>query len=225
MREVVGTWEEHQAQDHSAPKPRRTQEERTAQTRLLLIDAAIAAIGEWGYAGASTTLIAQKAGVSRGAMLHHFATRAVLMADVVRHVFDHEMAEYEDIRIRTGLGNHLYDWPRLLWTVLSRPSGIAVLEILQATRSDAELAEMVVPMQEAVEQSALKVMRGAFGGDEAQALAIMRLMVWSVRGFSIAERYLPHRAETDEAIALLGRLLQQAAPGGRIAELEPLLET
>jgi hypothetical protein len=84
---------------------------------------------------------------------------------------------------------------------------------------------MVVPMQEAVEQSALKVMRGAFGGDEAQALAIMRLMVWSVRGLSIAERYLPHRAETDEAIALLGRLLQQAAPGGRIAELEPLLET
>lgn len=210
-------------QDQTIPKPRRTQEERTATTRMALIDATIAAIGEWGYAGASTTLIAQTAGVSRGAMLHHFATRAALMADVVRHVFDHEMAKYEDIRVRTGLGDHLYDWPRLLWAVLGRPSGMAVLEILQATRSDPELAALVVPMQETVERSALAVMRSAFGGDEAQALAIMRLMVWSVRGLSIAERYLPHRAETEDAIALLGRLLQQAAPGGRIAELAPLL--
>lgn len=206
------------------PKPRRTQEERTAQTRLALIDAAIAAIGEWGYAGASTTLIAERAGVSRGAMLHHFATRAALMADVVRHVFDREMAEYEEIRVRTGLGDNLYDWPQLLWTVLSRPSGMAVLEILQATRSDADLAALVVPMQEAVEQSALAVMRGAFGGDEALALSVMRLMVWTVRGLSIAERYLPHRAETEASIALLCRLLQQAAPGGRIPELRPLLD-
>jgi AcrR family transcriptional regulator len=212
-------------QDQAISNHRRTQEERTAKTRMALIDAAIAVIGERGYAGASTTLIAQRAAVSRGAMLHHFATRAVLMADVVRHVFDHEMAEYEDIRVRTGLGNHLYDWPRLLWAVLGRPSGMAVLEILQATRSDAELAALVVPMQEAVEQSALKVMRGAFGGDDAQALAVMRLMVWSVRGLSIAERYLPHRAETDQAIALLGRLLQHAAPSGHIGELEPLLQT
>jgi AcrR family transcriptional regulator len=211
-------------QDQTVPKPRRTQEERTAQTRLALIDAAIAAIGEWGYAGASTTLIAERAGVSRGAMLHHFATRAVLMADVVRHVFDHEMAEYEEIRVRTGLGDNLYDWPQLLWTVLSRPSGMAVLEILQATRSDADLATLVVPMQEAVEQSALTVMRGAFGGDEALALSVMRLMVWTVRGLSIAERYLPHRAETEASIALLCRLLQQAAPGGRIPELRPLLD-
>jgi AcrR family transcriptional regulator len=211
-------------QDQTVPKLRRTQEERTAQTRLALIDAAIAAIGEWGYAGASTTLIAERAGVSRGAMLHHFATRAVLMADVVRHVFDHEMAEYEEIRVRTGLGDNLYDWPQLLWTVLSRPSGMAVLEILQATRSDADLATLVVPMQEAVEQSALTVMRGAFGGDEALALSVMRLMVWTVRGLSIAERYLPHRAETEASIALLCRLLQQAAPGGRIPELRPLLD-
>lgn len=213
-----------QMQDASVPRTRRTQEQRTAQTRLALIDATIATIGAWGYAGASTTLIAQTAGVSRGAMLHHFATRAALMADVVRHVFDQEMAEYEVTRVRTGLGGHLYDWPRLLWTVLSRPSGMAVLEIVQATRSDAELAALVVPMQEAVEQSALAVMRGAFGGDEALALSVMRLMVWSVRGLSIADRYLPQRAETEAAIALLGRLLQQAAPGGQIPELRPLMD-
>lgn len=205
-------------------KPRRTQEERTSQTRLAVIEAAILAIGECGYAGASTTLIAAKAGVSRGAMLHHFATRAALMAEVVRHVFDHEMAEYEETRVRTGIGDRLYDWPKLLWTVLGRPSGMAVLEILQATRSDRELAELVIPMQEAVELSALHAVRGAFGGDETLALTVMRLMVWSIRGLSIAERYLPHRSETHDAVELLSGLLRQAAPDGMIEPLQAVMK-
>lgn len=210
--------------DQRGSRPRRTQEERTAQTRLALIEAAIAVIGECGYAGASTALIAKKAGVSRGAMVHHFATRAALMAEVVRHVFDDEMATYEEIRVRTGIGNQLYDWPKLLWTVLSRLSGMAVLEILQATRSDQELAALVVPMQEAVEQSALKAIRSAFGGDEKLALTVMRLMVWSVRGLSIAGRYLPHRAETQDAVELLGQLLRQAAPDGTVGPLQSSMD-
>lgn len=210
--------------DRTAPRVRRTQEERTTQTRLALIDAAIASIGEYGYAGASTTMIAQRAGVSRGAMLHHFATRAALMAQVVRHVFDNEMAEYEATRVRTGIGDNLFDWPTLLWSVLSRPPGMAVLEILQATRSDAELADLVVPMQEDVEKSALTVMRGAFGGDETLARTVMRLMVWSVRGLSIADRYLPHRAETADAITLLGALMRLAAPDGQMDKMRALTE-
>ncbi|RSU46629.1 TetR family transcriptional regulator [Sphingobium sp. WTD-1] len=210
--------------DRAAPGVRRTQEERTAQTRLALIEATIASIGDHGYTGASTTLIAQRAGVSRGAMLHHFATRAALMAQVVRHVFNSEMAEYEATRVRTGMGDNLFDWPSLLWSVLSRPPGMAVLEILQATRSDPELAELVVPMQEEVEHSALTVMRGAFGGDEALARTVMRLMVWSVRGLSIADRYLPHRAETEHAILLLGEMMRLAVPDGRMEKMRALIE-
>lgn len=210
--------------DQAAPRVRRTQEERTAQTRQALIEAAIASIGDHGYTGASTTLIAQRAGVSRGAMLHHFATRAALMAQVVRHVFNNEMAEYEATRVRTGMGDNLFDWPSLLWSVLSRPPGMAVLEILQATRSDPELAELVVPMQEEVEHSALTVMRGAFGGDEALARTVMRLMVWSVRGLSIADRYLPHRAETEDAILLLGEMMRLAVPDGRMEKMRALIE-
>lgn len=200
-------------------KPRRTQEERTAQTRLALIEAAIATIDDLGYTGAITAVISERAGVSRGAMLHHFGTRATLMAEVVRHVFEREMAEYEETRTTTGLGDHLDDWPKILWAVLNRPSGLAVLEILQATRSDADLEASVVPMQEEVEKSALLVMKVAFGGDEALARSVMRLMVWSVRGLSIAERYLPHRQENEAAIHLLSQLLKLAAPDGTMSQL------
>lgn len=200
-------------------KVRRTQEERTAQTRLALISGAIEVIHEVGYAAANTAMISQRAGVSRGAMLHHFGTRAALMAEVVRHVFENEMIEYERIRQTTGLGNRLGDWPKLLWQVLGRPSGLAVLEILQAARSDAELETVVVPMQEEVEARALKVMQSAFGGDTTLARTVMRLMVWSVRGLTLAERHLPHRDENGAAVDMLSRLLEMAAPEGNMDSL------
>lgn len=200
-------------------RQRPTQEERTARTRLALIEGAISVIDEKGYAGANTALISERAGVSRGALLHQFGTRAALMAEVVRHVFESEMAEYEKVRQATGLGDHLYDWPHQLWAVLSRPAGLAVLEILQATRSDPELAEFVVPMQAEVERSALVVMQRAFGGDEVLARTVMRLMVWSIRGLSIAERYLPYSEENRAAVQLLSQLLKAAVPDGKMADL------
>jgi AcrR family transcriptional regulator len=208
----------------TAQRPRRTQEERTAHTRLALIEASIAAIQQHGYGGATTAIIAQQAGVTRGALLHHFGTRARLMADVVRHVFEREMHEYESARRNTGLGDRLHDWPKLLWAVLGQPSGLAVLEILQATRSDAELAEVVVPMQEQVERAALASMRAAFGGDEGGALAVMRLMVWTARGMSIGDKFLPNREASDRAIDLLSDLLRHAAPSGTLTELDQALD-
>ncbi|KPH68161.1 MULTISPECIES: TetR/AcrR family transcriptional regulator [Novosphingobium] len=204
-------------------KVRRTQEERTAQTRLALLEAAIEVIHDVGYAAANTSMISERAGVSRGAMLHHFGTRAALMADVVRHVFDSEMVEYERIRQSTGLGNRLGDWPKVLWQVLGRPSGLAVLEILQAARSDAHLETLVVPMQEEVEARALQVMQGAFGGDMTLARTVMRLMVWSVRGLTIAERHLPVCEENVAAVEMLSRLLELAAPDGSMENLPAVL--
>lgn len=205
-------------------RPRRTQEERTAQTRSQLIEATISAIFELGYAGANTSIIAERAGVSRGAMLHHFRTRTALMAEVVRHVFETEMAQYEATRTTTGVGDHLFDWPGLLWDVLRQPAGIAVLEILQATRSEADLATDVVPMQEQVESAALEVMRKAFGGSEETARALMRLMVWTARGLSIAGRHLPDHPANEAAIALLAGLIRHAAPSGDIGELARMHE-
>ncbi|KPF81731.1 transcriptional regulator [alpha proteobacterium AAP38] len=203
---------------------RRTQEERSTQTRLALIEATIATISATGYGGATTALIAERAGVTRGPLLHHFGTRAALMAEVVRHVFEREMHEYEQARRDTGLGLNLHDWPKLLWAVLGKPSGLAVLEILQATSSDAELAAVVVPMQVEVERNALAAMQRAFGGNEESALAVMRLMVWAVRGLSIAEKFLPNRRASDGAIDCLSALLRHAAPGGNLVELADTLD-
>jgi AcrR family transcriptional regulator len=205
------------------PRIRRSQEERTAETREALIDATIATIHELGYAAASTTLIAERAGVSRGAILHHFGTRAALMAEVVEEVYRREMAYYE-VLVRDGqTGQYIYDWPKILLDVLNQPAGVAVLEILQASQSDVELHDTVRQKQADVENASLGAMREDLGGSVEAALTIKRLMVWTVRGLTIANRVMPQGIDTKAPIRLLGELLKIAAPHGRIDELEALM--
>ncbi len=198
-------------------RKRRTQAERTAETREALLDAAIRLLYRKGYSGTSTEAISEEAGVTRGALHHHFGTRAQLMADVIGIVYERERRAYEEIATDTGRGGHISDWPEMLWEVLSRPSGLAVLEILQASRSDPELAELVTPMQARVEQMSLEAIKQQFGsGDDAGVLAGIRLFVWAVRGLSIAQVLAPDPAEMRRSIDFLKRLIDGAISAGVI---------
>ncbi len=67
--------------------PRRTQAERSDDTRKRILDAAVALLGERGYAGLRTADVALAAGVSKGAQTHHFPSKDALVVAVVEHVF------------------------------------------------------------------------------------------------------------------------------------------
>lgn len=62
---------------------RQTQEQRRSQTRRALVSAARTLFAEQGYAGTSTPEIVAAAGVTRGALYHHFADKEALFAAVV----------------------------------------------------------------------------------------------------------------------------------------------
>ena len=66
---------------------RRTQAERSGETRRRILDAAVALLGERGYAGLRTGDVAIAAGVSKGAQTHHFPSKDELVVAVVEHVF------------------------------------------------------------------------------------------------------------------------------------------
>ena len=69
------------------------QEERSAETRRRLLDATVACLFERGYAGTTTTEIATRAGVSRGAQLHHFPKKDELVVGALEHVFELRLAD------------------------------------------------------------------------------------------------------------------------------------
>jgi AcrR family transcriptional regulator len=208
----------------SAPvaRPRRkTQGERTAETRAALFAAAVRCIDRLGYAGANNALIADDAGVSRGAITHHFTTRAAFMAEVVQWVFAQETAIFSKVLDQGDVGFRVSDWPQLLWDVFSRPSGVAVLEILVASRSDPELAALVRPMQEEVERTGAANFVQRIGARQANMAAI-RLVVWAIRGMTMGRTFMTDRKSMEDAVALLARLLEAAVPSGSFQDFAKL---
>ena len=73
----------------------RSRSERTADSRLLILDAAVACLVEDGYAGASTLAVQARAGVSRGRLLHHFPSRAELLVAAAGHLSTTLLAEVQ----------------------------------------------------------------------------------------------------------------------------------
>jgi AcrR family transcriptional regulator len=123
---------------------RRTQEERSATTRSKLLDATIECLYEVGYAGTTTTGIADRAGVSRGAQLHHFPTKAELVTNAVEYLFERRVQEFRAVfaKLPAGVdrGEAAID---LLWSMFSGPTFYAWLELVVAARTEPELRKTV----------------------------------------------------------------------------------
>jgi AcrR family transcriptional regulator len=127
------------------------QQSRSVATRARLVEAAAGALIDAGYAGASTAVVAERAGVSQGALFKHFATKADLLAASVEAL----LAGYvEDFR--AGVGRLATGAPHqrirpavaALWSIFRKPGMHAVFEIYVAARTDPALASRLGPILE-----------------------------------------------------------------------------
>jgi AcrR family transcriptional regulator len=132
--------------------PRRTQAERRAKTRAALLDATIECLIEDGYAGTTTTRIVERAGVSRGAQVHHFPTKGELVAEAVRHLAERRAAELsEEVRATPARGRHRFErMLDLLWRIHNGPLFAASVELWVAARSDEEVRRRLVEVEREV---------------------------------------------------------------------------
>ena len=118
-------------------------QERSAETRRLLLDATIEALVEVGYARASTTEVAARAGVSRGAQLHHFGTKVEMVTAAVAHLGRRRTEELE--RLLAG-ERSLERFIDLWWSMYDGELFAAWLELQVAARTDPELARSLRPV-------------------------------------------------------------------------------
>ena len=160
-----------------------------------------------GYNAATTAVIADEAGVSRGSIIYHFNTRAQLMSEVITFVYEKEQRHYQELAAQGVDLSQLEEWPEILWKVFSQPSGLAVIEVLQASRSDQELAALVIPTQKRVEEDSVNAMMRWFPGDIEATRATVRLFVWAVRGLAMSTVLTPNSAETERAVRLFRNLV------------------
>ena len=126
-------------------RARRTQAERSATMRTRLLDATVETLLEHGYAGTTTTEIARRAGVSRGAQLHHFPTKAELVLTAVEHLSERRREEFVRVVATLPEGTDRADAAiDQLWRIMSGATFYAWLELMVASRTDAELRASLV---------------------------------------------------------------------------------
>ncbi|MHB8329295.1 MAG: TetR/AcrR family transcriptional regulator [Acidimicrobiales bacterium] len=119
---------------------RRTQAERTATMRARLLDATVACLVDVGYAGTTTTEVARRAGVSRGAQVHHFPTKQALVLAAIEHVLERRRQEFRAAFVALAPDKRsLTTALDLLWSMYREPSFAAWLELGVAARTDDEL--------------------------------------------------------------------------------------
>ena len=122
-----------------------TQAERRASTQTRLLDAAIDTVAEVGYVRASTTEIAKRAGVSRGAQLHHFPTKAELVGAAIDHSQTRRMGEYEGLVAQVEPGRARVEAAiDALWALFQSKDCVAWVEVAVASRADAELRPLAL---------------------------------------------------------------------------------
>jgi len=131
-----------------AVKTRRTNQERSATTRAAILDATIEQLAEHGYGRTTTVEVAERAGVSRGALVHHFSTRFDLVLAALEHLCERRLEELEaGIARLSATEDRPSAFVDLMWSTFEGPLFTAQLELWMAARADPELFARLYPLE------------------------------------------------------------------------------
>ncbi len=127
---------------------RTPQQERSRATQARLLEATVDCLVERGWSGTTTTVVAARAGVSRGAQLHHYPTKAALVTAAVGHIAERRATELRREAEALPEGAERLDQViDLLAAAFTGPLFVAALELWVAARTDAELRAALLPLE------------------------------------------------------------------------------
>jgi AcrR family transcriptional regulator len=154
--------------------PTRTpQQERSRATQQRLLDATVDCLIEYGWSGTTTTVIAERAGLSRGAQLHHYPTKAALVLAAITHLTERRGADLRAEADAEQLGSaspadRVSGVVDLLAASFTGPLYHAALELWVAARTDPELRAAVVPLEAKVGRDMHHLAVSLLGADESR---------------------------------------------------------
>ena len=147
--------------------PRRKQEERSATARAKLISSAITLFCERGFSRTATADIASLAGLTRGAIQHHFASRQELVTSILLDVEARVIESFSAAAPKPNVG--IEERIDILIDGLSKVSQsqvyLAAMDIWFTSRSDPELSEVVVQSVSRYTDHFRKLWQNTFGDE------------------------------------------------------------
>jgi AcrR family transcriptional regulator len=181
------------------------QAQKSASTRNQIIEAAIRSFVELGYAQTTTTRIAEMAGLSRGAMLHHFPSKI----DIVRAAVDYLHAKRlkafrKSVHAIPPEADRVHLAVEAYWRQVTHPLFVAFFELTVAARTDPELRDILRPAQQSFDEEWYRTARELFpewsGRGKAFDLAL-RLSRYLLEGMAV--NALSHEIDEDDRELML----------------------
>jgi AcrR family transcriptional regulator len=164
------------------------QAERTRETKRKLMEATVVCLVERGWSGTTTTLVAERAGVSRGAQLHHFRTRGELVAAAVEHVGAESVQQLKDRAATAGKSTRAV--VELIADFYASPLFSAALELWVAARTDPELRDLVIGLQTRLGRETHRLALELLNADETKpgVREAVQVTLDLVRGLALANQ-------------------------------------
>ena len=183
---------------------RRTQAERSAITQRKIVDAAVECVADRGFGAATMTAVAERAGVTVGAIQHQFLDKDGLRVAVLEHGLERLASTLDSIEVNEmsteSRASALVD---TLWSGYQEPYFRAVIEVLRSMRETDPDADRVATYLDRVRQMSDETWRRLFGADRVgsdQLLAAQRLVFGTLNGLA-PERFLSGGAPGAAALA------------------------
>ncbi len=190
------------------PRKRRSNAERTAETKKKILNAAIDCIFDVGYEGTSIKLVADRAGVSKGATQHHFPTKSDLMISVADTCLKlHTKIRHDIFMSYTPGKERINHTAESSWKIINHPSYTALIEIMMATRNNKDLKKRFDPMINliALERDAgEKAFCNDFNVEPNDLVKILiRTHVTAMRGIAIGLMFNPDKKAFREEMDMM----------------------
>ena len=169
---------------------REPKQDRSRVTRQALLEATIDCLADHGWSATTVAVVAERAGVSRGAAQHHFPTREDLVHAALEHMFDSRMA------LVRNQWTDLPDGPTRTAFVVDRlvehVSGTlfrAALQVWTAAAADPALKARIVPLEAKFGRMTHKLAIEALGADDSDPAthALVQATLDLARGLALAD--------------------------------------
>lgn len=180
----------------------RTRIEQREQTRQRLLEAAVSCLVDYGYAGTATQRVQERAKVSRGALLHHFASKTDHLVAAVHHVADERLDRIHAATDSIDPGPTAFaQVVSAIQNAMSGPPFVAALELWVSSRTDADLREALVPAERRLGKALREIFDRALGDqDSRQTRVTFDSLVVLLRGLAVTNVLRENKKATDDIV-------------------------
>jgi AcrR family transcriptional regulator len=193
--------------------PREPRQDRSRATRQRLLEAAIGCLASMGWAGTTVAVVAERAGVSRGAAQHHFRTREELVTAAVEYGTEVRLDQLRrQFATLSGQRPSTLEVLTMLAGLCTSPLFRASLHLWVAASSDTRLRDRVVPIEAKIGRETHRLTVEILGADESRpgVRETVQATLDMVRGLGLADLLTDDHARRSRLLAQWARLLDSA---------------